>query len=111
MRPGPQSVEAVHTQRLEVHALPAEQLAAELQSGAWQMCVLVSQRCPPQNPTVDSQRGKQNDCPEGSGRQKYPGRQLSSAAQVAMQIWLVPPKTTQIAPLPHSEPVGQPPMQ
>lgn len=68
--PGPQAVEAVHAQVPPLQVLPSEHVAAEVQVEAWQVCVVASQRCAPQNPTVASQRGKQKPSPVGVWRQK-----------------------------------------
>ena len=112
--PGPHAVEAVHAQAPPVHVLPAEHTVDavdEVQVPGWQVCVVASQRCAPQNPTVASQRGKQNPSPVGVWRQKYPGRHVASEVHSEKQTLLVPPRVMQIAPAPHSVPIGQPRMQ
>jgi hypothetical protein len=101
----------VHAQLPPVQVLPVEQVVAVVQAAGWQVCVVASQRCAPQNPTVASQRGKQKPSPVGVWRQKYPGRHELSAVHVEKHTLLVPPRMMQIPPGPHSLPIGQPRMQ
>ena len=56
----------MHTQFPAEQVLPLEHTVdaeEDVHVPGWQMCVTESQRCPPQNPVVDSQRGKQNPSP------------------------------------------------